>query len=135
MFAWMVLGMAFYLLLVCSYWLLYPYNPATFRVLPHKVAPSEVKRGGALIISVDVCKNMHIAPTIYRSYVDGIIYAVPTYITVDDNLGCRIRRVQIDVPNALPLGTYFINTVYKFKVNPLREIEMQTRTEKFEVIR
>lgn len=83
---------------------------------------------------VDVCKNMDIAPQISRVFVDGVIYQIPTYTTVDDEVGCKVRKVQIYVPKGLPVGEYFVNTAYKFRVNPIRTIEMQTKSEKFEVV-
>lgn len=83
---------------------------------------------------VDVCKHMNVAPEISRVFVDGVIYQIPTYTTIDDDVGCKVRKVQIYVPKGLPVGEYFVNTAYKFQVNPIRTIEMQTRSEKFEVV-
>lgn len=126
--------LSFILLSTIFYWLIAPYNPATFRTLPHKVEPKVVEGGTFLTIHVDVCKNMNVSPEVTRVFVDGVIYQIPTYTTVDDEVGCKVRKVQIYVPKGLPVGEYFVNTAYKFRVNPIRTIEMQTKSEKFEVI-
>ncbi len=129
-----VITLSFLILLVCFVWLIYPYNPATFRKLPHIVEPKVIQGGNFIVINIDVCKNAHIPPEISRAFVDGVIYQIPTYTTVDDQTGCRVRKVQIYVPKGLPIGKYFISTNFKFQVNPIRTVEFQTRTEQFEVI-
>lgn len=132
--SWVTIISALLLVLLNLIWLLYPYNPATFRTLPHKFENNVVVGGSFLTMYIDVCKNINVSPEISRVFVGGVIYQIPTYITVDDALGCKIRKVQIYVPKGLPVGKYFVNTSYKFQVNPIRSIEMQTRSEHFEVI-
>ncbi len=129
-----VITLSFIILLICFVWLIYPYNPATFRTLPHKVTPEVVEGGKFVTIHVDVCKNMQVAPEISRVFVDGVVYQIPAYITVDDEVGCKVRKVQIYIPKGLPTGKYFVSTSYRFKVNPIRTVEMQTRSEQFEVV-
>jgi len=132
--SWVTIVMAFLFIALCFFWLFYPYNPATFNALPHKVSPKVVEGGQFITIHVDVCKNMQIAPEISRVFVDGVIYQIPSYITVDDEIGCRTRKVQIYIPKGLPTGEYHVSTSYRFKVNPIRTVEMQTKSEKFEVV-
>lgn len=134
LFSYLTIGMAFLITLVVFFWLLYPYKPATFNHLPHKVTPRVVEGGKFLTVEVDVCKHMPIAPTITRVFVDGVIYQIPEYTTVNDVVGCGIRKVQIYIPKGLPKGEYFISTTYRFRVNPVRTIEIQTRSDKFKVV-
>lgn len=126
--------LSFILLLIIFYWLIAPYNPATFRRQPHVVEPKVVEGGTFLTINVDMCKHMDITPEISRVFVDGVIYQIPAYITVDDGLGCKIRKDRIYIPKGLPKGEYFISTTYRFRVNPVRTIEIQTRSDKFKVV-
>jgi len=76
---------------------------------------------------------MDVVPEISRVFVDGVIYQISTYVTTNDEQGCRVRRVQIYVPKGLPPSTYKISTTFRFRVNPIRVIEMYTDSEKFEV--
>lgn len=134
LFSYLTIGMAFLITLVVFFWLLYPYEPATFNHLPHKVTPKVVEGGKFMTVEVDVCKHMPIAPTITRVFVDGVIYQIPVYTTVNDVVGCGIRKVQIYIPKGLPTGEYYINTSYSFQVNPIRKVELSTVSEKFEVV-
>lgn len=132
--SWFTILSALVLVLICLFWLLYPYNPATFRRLPHKLSTNKIHGGNFITIYVDVCKNTKVAPEISRVFVDGVIYQIPTYVTVDDDLGCKVRNVQIYIPKGLPTGKYTISTTFKFYMNPLRTIIMQTKSEQFEVL-
>ena len=129
----LVIVFAFLFLLTIVYWSVYPYSPATFNALPHRVDKKIVHGGDFIVLYIDVCKNMDVVPEISRVFVDGVIYQIPTYVTTNDEQGCRVRRVQIYVPKGLPPSTYKISTTFRFRVNPIRVIEMYTDSEKFEV--
>lgn len=131
--SWITIASALSLVFIIIYWLIYPYNPATFNKLPHKVDKKIVQGGDFIILNIDVCKNMDVVPEISRVFVDGVIYQIPTYTTTNDEKGCRVRRVQIYVPKGLPPSTYKISSTFRFRVNPIRIIEMYTDSEKFEV--
>lgn len=131
--SWITIASALSLVFIIIYWLIYPYNPATFNKLPHKVDKKIVQGGDFIILNIDVCKNMDVVPEISRVFVDGVIYQIQTYTTTNDEKGCRVRRVQIYVPKGLPPSTYKISSTFRFRVNPIRIIEMYTDSEKFEV--
>ena len=114
------------------FWGLYPYNPIEFNQ-PHKIITKEVARGEHLIYEVDYCKNMTILPTITKTFVDGIIYAIPEIVAVDREVGCGVQQVSMYVPKALPTGEFYIKIIYHYQVNPIRKIDVITNTEKFTI--
>lgn len=121
-------------LLLMGFWLIYPYRTSEYKNLPQKVDKRVVKGGEHITIFVDLCKYSDIMPIVSRSFVDGIIYNIPSYVGVNDQMGCHIFNVQVYIPKALPNGKYYIRTNYKWQVNPIRTIEKQVTTEMFEVI-
>lgn len=121
---------SFVLIGLLVFWCLYPYKPITFNE-PHQVLTKEVKRGEHLVYLVDYCKNSKAIPTITKTFIDGIIYAVPETIAVDREVGCGVQKVQMYVPKALPEGEFYVKLLYKYQVNPIKSITVVTRTEKF----
>lgn len=125
---------ALVLLLVVFYWLLYPYEPIEFNNMPHAVENKQVKPGDHLIYTVEYCKNSTVVPIASKYFIDGLIYAIPDTLATVKEVGCGQSRVQVYVPRALPKGKYFIEASYRYQVNPIRYIDVVTRTEQFEVI-
>lgn len=132
--SYITIGITALFLLVMGYWLLYPYNPTDFPSPVQKVDKLTVQSGEHLIITSEFCKNMTVVPTISRSFVDGIIYQIPSYTAIEPELGCHTRKVQVYIPKGLPLGRYYIHSSYKWQVNPIRAIEKTTTTEVFYVV-
>lgn len=122
------------LVLLVGYWLLYPYNPIEFKNLPHVVENKQVNSGDHLIYIVEYCKNSTVVPVASKYFTDGLIYAIPDTLATVKEVGCGQSRVQVYVPRALPKGKYFIEASYRYQVNPIRYIDVVTRTEQFEVI-
>lgn len=132
--SYITIGVTALFLLLMGYWLLYPYNPTDFPSNVQKIDKTVVHAGEYLVITSEFCKNMTVVPTISRSFVDGIIYQIPSYTALDSELGCHIRKVQIYIPKGLPLGKYYIQSSYRWQVNPVRIIEKTTVTEFFYVV-
>ena len=125
---------AFIMLLMVGYWSLYPYRPASY-IQPDKVENKVVKQGVELVLITDFCRYMPVIPVISRSFVDGIIYNVPQTVSPTADVGCYKRRVLIQVPKTLPVGIYHLHTNFKYKVNPIRDIEILNESETFQVIK
>lgn len=116
------------------YWLLFPYKPIEFPVLPHFVENKQVLSGEYLIYYVEYCKYSKVTPIADKTFNDGIIYSIPQVIATEKSIGCGTSKIQIYIPRGLPKGKYFIESTYRYKMNPLRTIDVKTKTEQFEVI-
>lgn len=121
------------IILISVYWLIYPYKPIEFNNLPHKIVNENktVKSGGYLIYNTEYCKYSDLIPLVTKHYVDGFLYTVPQEVASFKGKGCGKTQVQIYVPKALPKGEYYIEIKYRYKVNPIRDIDITTKTEKF----
>ena len=120
---------------IAGYWLLYPYNPTTFNSQPFEILTPRVKVNKPVMFRVNYCKNDSNIPEITRSFVDGVIYVTPSFAGNNADIGCREVIALVNVPETLPPGTYHIVSTYKYKVNPIRTIEITADTEDFEVIK
>jgi len=116
------------------FWTLYPYNPIVFKTEPHEVLTPEVVVGGHIRYVLDYCKYMDLGSEVTITFVDGFIYNT-TPIPSNIESGCHSVVQSIYVPRALPTGVYSINTLYRYKVNPIRTIDVKTESGKFEVVK
>lgn len=117
-----------------SFWYLYPYKPIEFMTEPHKILEQEVKPGGHVNFTLDYCKYEKIGAELTVSFVDGFIYNT-TPIPSNMEIGCHSVDQSVYVPKALPYGTYSVKILYRYKVNPVRTIDIITTSEKFQVVK
>jgi hypothetical protein len=83
---------------------------------------------------IEYCKDNDLTATVNTSYIDGIIYQTPDTPQPIFEEGCGIRTFLVYIPKALPAGKYYIQHNFHFEVNPIRKIDIQARTEMFEVL-
>lgn len=120
-----------FLIILVNYWLFYPYKVIEFKNLPFPIQ-STVERGQFISYDVEFCKFIDSGAVVTRSFVDGIIYTVPDIVT-NQKKGCRTNKIEVYVSKTLSPGDYFIKGVYKYKVNPIREIFVTTTTQHFTI--
>ena len=119
---------------VVAYWLIYPYEPITF-TQPHVVLNKEVARGEHVLYRVDYCKNVNSIPIVTKTFVDSILYAVPEIVATEKFIGCGSQVVSMYVPKALLTGEFYIEIVYHYQVNPIRTIDVVSKTERFTIVK
>jgi hypothetical protein len=134
--AWLTILGALGLMGLLAYWLLFPYKLVTFdrETYPIMNENKTVKQGGLLTYHADYCKYTTLAPKIYRTYEDGLVFVVPEVATSRES-GCHEIDVNIIVPRSLPVGVYKLQTIYVYKVNPVREVSLTVNTDKFTVVK
>lgn len=120
-------------ILVVGYLVFWPVEVIKPNTVPYRIKTPIVKQGGTLIYEVDACKFLAIDSTIYRSFVDGLMFTAPpapNSITV----GCKKTNVFLEVPKDLPIGIYHIELKIVYKVNPIHDVIYNFRTEDFQVV-
>lgn len=132
-FAWFTIISAIALMSLCIYWLVYPYNPIEFKQSPFPVRDKITKRGGYVFYTVEYCKYSDNLPQVSKTFIDGVLYTIPEAVGARNPEGCHTNLVQSYIPKALVPGEYVIQINYKYKMNPLRTIQVFTETEKFTV--
>lgn len=127
-----IIGMAIFIILVLTYWAIYPYNPLVLsNVILNK---TEVSRGEHLIISADYCKNVEKEADLFISFVDGVIYNTPPQV-IDLENGCHRANLSVYIPKALPTGKFSLKEVFRYKVNPIRSIDVNHLSSEFTIIK
>lgn len=126
------LASAFILLLLVGYWTMYPYKPIEFFTEPHKVLTKSNVAGSHVSFNLDYCKYMDLSTDLTVSFVDGFVYNTTPIIT-NLEIGCHSLTQSIYIPKALPAGTYSVKMAMRYKVNPIRYIDVVTQSDKFEV--
>lgn len=120
------------LLLTVLYLLFIPLKP--FELIgTFPVKTPVVERGGVLVYTARYCKADGVgAGKVARTLVDGLLYNLPeTYGTVAE--GCNTTDIAVEIPKAVPTGTYYMRIVSTYQINALRTVTQQTKTESFYV--
>lgn len=107
--------------LTFAFWSLYPYQTLDIMDDPILLTP-HVHAGGELRYIVDMCEYTDKTATLNKSFVDGVIYNMPTITDSDDGFGCRDDVISMTVPSTLSSGKYDIVVIASYKVNPIRTI-------------
>lgn len=128
------LAVAFFMLIMFFYWMLYPYKPLVVNNTPLPILDKELHRHDNIIYELDYCKQMDLPVSVRRKLVDGLVFAVADVTTGINDVGCRVQNFAIEVPHSLPTGEYIMTIEYVYKVNPIREVIVRTHTEKFTIV-
>jgi hypothetical protein len=92
-----------------------------------------VKAGGTLKHEVEYCKYVDMPSSISRQFINGLIFSMPESI-VNNPTGCNKIIANTIVPHELPTGKYFLRTVVRYDLNPIRSFSVTIDTEEFTVI-
>lgn len=111
-----------------------PCKVLDFKDAKYPVTTPVVKTGGVVEFQVRLTKYNDIPGTVSRQLMNSYIY---NYSPIVGQLasGEVDKLVQIEIPTYLEPGTYFLRSIYEYKVNPLRTERYVHDTESFEVIK
>ena len=130
---WTILIMAVGLTALVGYWELNPYKVLVFNTPFFKVTRSVFHKGESLTYISDYCKYMNLPAQVTRTFSNDLIFTTPTIDTNRDT-GCHVITVAVIIPKELPSGKYHLQNIYKFRVNPIRDIKIEQHTEDFTVV-
>jgi hypothetical protein len=133
-FAYLVLSLAMALILYIGFNLLYPYQTMTVSS-PAPVLNKVVHQGEALQVVIDYEKFTDKAGIVTRTFVDSLIYVMPSYQS-NYPVGKKIvTTCSTVIPISLPPGEYYIRVVLEYDFPPFRKVTTSFDTEKFTVIK
>lgn len=124
-------------IILIGYWLTFPYEPITF--ISDKTVllnpDMRVKHLEPLLIGVEVKHNEEGLPyTIDRRLVgENMSYAMATTNRITENGYHKYTNTSFIVPEFIPCGKYYIESVFKIQVNPLRTIIVRRNSDVFEI--
>lgn len=133
-YAWVTIILFIFIILLISFWGLWPYTPIKFNKLPLPVSTKTVKRGEVLRYETDFCKYSRTIPSVQKIFVDSITYNIVSPFVSSKQVGCADLDIGLEVPKALPVGNYHLQIIYNYKVNPIREITVVVESETFDVV-
>jgi hypothetical protein len=120
------------MILTVLYWLLWPYEP--FRFAGPLIVPQRVRAGTYLSYALSYCKPDRFKDDnadVQISYVNHLVFTTPiTRSSVE--AGCATQVYWVPLPE-LPMGTYHLEMIREYQVNPIRRIRLFTRSNDFEV--
>jgi hypothetical protein len=130
--SFLVLAMAFILLVVGICWMTYPYK--TSEVLKTEIITPIVQQGDLLLIANTYTKWTDKEAEVFRTFEGPLMYGIPTVTT---NLPIGTHRIlrEVLIPNGLPPGNYHIHTKLGYHMNPLKTEIVEYETPDFKVIK
>jgi len=129
--SYLTVALAFLIISLVIFWSVYPYNPLVLSNV--KLDRTEVNRGEHIRISADYCKNTDKGADLFISFIDGVVYNTPPQI-INLEKGCHHTVLSVYIPKALPTGEFQLKGVFKYKLNPIREIEVNQLSGEFTII-
>jgi len=129
---WIGIVISFIFVFIIGFWVIYPHNPLVLENVT--LDRTEVSRGEHILVSADYCKNTEKEADLFITFIDGIIYNTPPQV-IDLKSGCHKTTISIYVPKALPTGEFMLKGVFRYKVNPIKTIEVNGLTNKFTIIK
>jgi hypothetical protein len=134
--SWVTIISALGIMVLVGFWLLYPYKIITFSddKFPIMNENKTVKQGESIVYRAKYCKFIAVPSETTRSFVDGIIYTTPS-VGSNKVVGCGDNLVFVEVPKTIPAGKYTIQMLYRFRINPLRTIDIIKITELFLIVK
>jgi hypothetical protein len=127
----LIIASAIALVGTLTFWAVYPYKPLKINEEPLHVIKKEVK--DEVYYVLDYCKNTDKPVSITNRFIDGVVFVVPD-VRAFNKRGCEKITIVLDVPKVLPPGEYYIEVVYTYQMNPIREVTVETRTENFRIL-
>jgi len=125
--------LAFGLIILISYWTLYPYKIAEIKSV--NLVQKQYKLGHPLRYELDFCIYTKTPVTITKQLVNDIIFNFPSSRVMIET-GCRKEVItSLIIPKHLPEGIYYLKVHVIHQVNPLRSINIEWQTPKFEIIK
>ena len=126
-------SISFMVLWVClfGFWEFYPYQVIT--VANARMTSPVVYQGEVTSYESDYTKSTNIEATVTRQFVDGLIFDAGSCTS---NLPVSSGRAisEISIPETLPPGQYHLVITLKYKVNPIRTIEVKYKSSDFTVL-
>lgn len=131
-FTWGGIILGFLLLFLLSFWWLYPYKPLTLSNI--KLNKTEISRGEHILVSADYCKNTEKQADLYLTFLDGLTYN-PQIQLIDLESGCHQANLSVYIPKGLPTGVFKLQGNFRYKMNPIKIVEVIYLTEDFNIIK
>lgn len=119
-------------------WLFWPYSiityepPTDYPIVAGVDSENNVEQGGAIVYAFDYQKETDIIPEVNRRFIDGLVFQAAEG-AIDLPRGRGRALVETPIPETLPPGTYYLEITRTFKMNPIRKVEIVSRTETFTV--
>ena len=110
------------------------WNPIlTFKSSTIEVQPNTtVKAGDVLQFHWQYCKNRDISAVVSTKFIDTIQYNLKDYTSKRD-VGCNDPDsvTGIYIPEVLPSGTYTLEQIFTYQINPIKTITYKIKSNEF----
>lgn len=131
LFSFLTLVMTFITICVFAYWMFWPDNVMVLKSDIVKTDKEVYRPGERISYTVDYCKKRQISGLTSRTLVNDIRIAYTT-ITSDLPAGCHIvSDNDLIIPEFTSEGKYHISILVEYKINPIRVLRINYRTNEF----
>jgi hypothetical protein len=118
--------------LLIGYWLLYPYKPIVITSIEVMNPGKQVMAGDWLIYKIKYNKTMNVTGTLTRKLINSSkIDLSDVAATAPVSKGCDI--VYVEIPKRAEAGKYYLWWNAEYKVNPIRHVTVQAKSDEFYV--
>jgi len=130
---WLGIITSWCIIVVVVFWEIFPYNIIMFTAPTFPVMNKTVKQGEMVKFVSNYCKFTDISADVSRIFKNEILFYTPPTVG-NIKKGCSNVTVAVTVPSELPSGSYVIENVYQYRVNPIRTVIVRHDTDEFRVV-
>jgi hypothetical protein len=124
------------LLVYVFYLLFYPFKVIDYYNQPFPVTRSSkaYAPGEVVEVMINYCRYIDTPALVNKRLIDHVDIPLPSH-TGTFGMGCHeIISANTVIPEYVPPGQYYIDYTVEFKINALRTVTVETRTEPFYVV-
>jgi hypothetical protein len=114
-----------------TWWMVFPREVVSVSAI--RLLTPIVNAGGTLMYETDYCKSVAAPARVTRTLRDSFIMPLPPSSS-NVPVGCGTSLNVIDIPRFCNLGTYHLDVLWQYDVNPLRTVSYGFSVGPFEVV-
>lgn len=131
------IGVSIALILLATYWLVYPYKPITseYAEFPILNDHKTLRAGDTIIFLSSTCRNFTGSVLVHRALINDVLLTFSDTTFYQDKEECKeYENRTLRVPYNAPDGVYRLEITSFVRVNPIRVVATKFITEEFRVL-
>lgn len=128
------LALAIGLTIYFSYLLYFPFKTVYLYPDNYQTVKKQYRAGELLTYRLHFIKYNNLSATVIRNFQNDMLFTLPTIQTCHPMGENNLISGMTTIPGYLPPGKYTYQSTVIFKINPLRDIVIEMKTNEFTVV-
>ena len=131
--AWVVVGTFAALCVYMLYLMFWPFKTVVYHKVPFPVLKKTVCIGEELLFEVQYTRYSSVTTEQTVTIVNDMVHYIPGTL-INAPMGSRTGTGRVLIPHGIVPGTYHLEIMLTWRINPLRTIQRRVSSEPFQVV-